>query len=83
MRESYTVERHEFGFLVRGPVPVSEFCALTRQWAKDYPGALVDSAIANKLGANFAVVAPEKQNAWRAALGLPAVEPKPTKAKHS
>ena len=63
----YEIRRCEFGFVVTGPVPVSEVSALV-----EYGEALgfdqLDGLVADELGVTLAVTNEELSTAWREAL---------------
>ena len=66
----YTVHRNgSLGVWVEGPLPVSDMVALTAAWIeKGFD--IIDSAIAQKLGASLVVTNHAGSVAWRKELGL-------------
>jgi hypothetical protein len=60
----YRVERHPYGVAVFGPIPVSDFVQLAKAWGEQ-GWTLLDSMIAQQLGASAVAVNEESARAWR------------------
>lgn len=73
MIDSYTVERHKHGIVVKGPFPVGDMGALAAVWA-EYGYDLIDTFLAKHFDATLVVTTEEKSELWRKQLGLLEIE---------
>lgn len=69
MTTRYSVERNEFGVVIRGKIPVDELHALTKIWVKQGHDHIWP-AITNHLGATMAIASHDRAAEWTKALGL-------------
>jgi hypothetical protein len=69
MEPKYTIERHEHGWLVRGPFPVDDLTWLIRLVPDD---GIADARISQALGGSMALTTDEGSKAWRKQLGIQA-----------
>lgn len=67
---SYTVEEHEHGIVVKGPVPISDLLALLKVWKRERGLNWCDAVVAQALGASFVVCAKRDSDLWRKKLGV-------------
>lgn len=62
---SYSIEKSDLGIVIRGPLPVAEFAALSKVWAAE-GFDLLHAGIAKAVGATMVVTRKDKIEGWLA-----------------
>lgn len=65
----YSVDKHRYGVIVTGPVPISHFCGLVKIFEADGLD-LLDTGIASHIGATIVATSKAASDAWRNDLGI-------------